>query len=81
MELLTDLTHHFHEAPLNRIHLQNLLAASEAGATIFPLVPAFYDGALTAEAMTAQFAARVLEHAGLPQPGVFQWQGQRPRQA
>ncbi len=69
------------ETPLNRIHLRNLLEASEAGATIFPLMPAFYDGALTAEAMTAQFAARLLEHVGLPQPSVFQWQGRRPRQA
>jgi 4-hydroxy-3-polyprenylbenzoate decarboxylase len=69
------------ETPLHRIHLRNLLAAEEAGATIFPLMPAFYDGALTAEAMTAQFAARVLEHVGLPQPDVFQWQGRRPRRA
>ncbi|HXE32261.1 MAG TPA: UbiX family flavin prenyltransferase [Terriglobales bacterium] len=63
------------ESPLNRVHLRNLLAADEAGATIFPVMPAFYDRALTAEAMTAQFAARLLEHLGLPQPDVFQWQG------
>lgn len=63
------------ESPLNRIHLRNLLAADEAGATIFPMMPAFYDRALSAEAMTAQFAARLLEHLGLPQPDVFQWQG------
>lgn len=64
------------EAPLNRVHLRNLLAAEEAGATIFPIMPAFYDRAVTPEAMLHQFCARLLEHAGLPQTGVFQWQGQ-----
>jgi 4-hydroxy-3-polyprenylbenzoate decarboxylase len=67
------------EAPLNRIHLRNLLEADAAGATIFPITPAFYDGALTPEAMTNQFAARVLDQFGLPQPHVFQWQGRHPR--
>ncbi|MGH9483192.1 MAG: UbiX family flavin prenyltransferase, partial [Terriglobales bacterium] len=64
------------EAPLNRVHLRNLLAADEAGATIFPVMPAFYDRALTADAMIQQFCSRLLEHLGLPQPGAFQWQGQ-----
>jgi 4-hydroxy-3-polyprenylbenzoate decarboxylase len=63
------------ETPLHRIHLRNLLAADEAGATIFPVMPAFYDQAQTADAMTQQFAARLLSHFGLPQADMFQWQG------
>jgi len=67
------------ETPFNRIHLRNLLAADEAGATICPLTPAFYDRALSPDAMLQQFAARLLDLLGLPQPSVFQWQGQIPR--
>jgi len=67
------------EAPLNRIHLRNFIAADEAGATIFPLTPAFYDRAQTPAAMVAQFAARLLEHFGLPQDSMFQWKGSLPR--
>jgi len=67
------------EAPFHRIHLRNLLAADEAGATVFPLTPAFYDRASSPDAILRQFASRLLEHLGLPQPNVFQWQGQIPR--
>ncbi|MGH9415604.1 MAG: UbiX family flavin prenyltransferase [Terriglobales bacterium] len=63
------------ETPLNLIHLRNLLAAAEAGATIFPLMPAFYDGAQTTTAMLEHFSARLLDHVGLPQPDAFQWTG------
>jgi flavin prenyltransferase len=33
------------EAPLNRIHLENLLRAHDAGAIVLPAMPAFYAGA------------------------------------
>ncbi|MGH9488146.1 MAG: UbiX family flavin prenyltransferase [Terriglobales bacterium] len=67
------------ESPLNLVHLRNLLAAHEAGATIYPLTPAFYDRAETIGAMLLQFAARLLEQAGLPQSTAFQWQGSERR--
>ncbi len=63
------------ETPLNLIHLRNLLAAAEAGATIFPLMPAFYDRALAPDAMMRQFAARILAHLNLPQDDAFVWRG------
>ena len=31
------------ETPFNRIHLRNMTLAAEAGATIFPCIPAFYN--------------------------------------
>jgi 4-hydroxy-3-polyprenylbenzoate decarboxylase len=30
------------DTPLNRIHLENMLRAHEAGAVIFPIIPSFY---------------------------------------
>ncbi len=63
------------ETPLNLIHLRNMMAAAEAGAIIFPLMPAFYDRALTAQAMMRQFVARILAHLNLPQDEAFVWPG------
>lgn len=63
------------ETPLHRIHLRNMLAADEAGATIFPIMPAFYDGAQDAQRMAQQFAGRLLDHLGLPQNETFRWNG------
>jgi len=37
-----DLIILFREAPLNNIHLENLLKLSQSGAVIFPAAPAFY---------------------------------------
>ncbi len=61
------------ETPLNLIHLRNMVAATEAGATVYPVMAAFYDGAATADAMATQFCRRVLGHCGLKQEGVFEW--------
>jgi 4-hydroxy-3-polyprenylbenzoate decarboxylase len=61
------------ETPLNRIHLRNMTLAAEAGATIYPLVPAFYNHPDTIEEMARQFVYRVLKHIGLPQPGAYVW--------
>jgi 4-hydroxy-3-polyprenylbenzoate decarboxylase len=61
------------ETPFNRIHLRNMTLAAEAGATIFPCIPAFYNHPEGAEEMARQFAFRVLAHVGLPQPGAYVW--------
>jgi 4-hydroxy-3-polyprenylbenzoate decarboxylase len=61
------------ETPFNRIHLRNMTLAAEAGATIFPCIPAFYNHPEGAEEMARQFAYRVLAHVGLPQPGAYVW--------
>lgn len=61
------------ETPFNRIHLRNMALAAEAGATIFPCIPAFYNRPVDSDEMARQFVARVLAHIGLPQPGAYIW--------
>ena len=43
--------------------------------TIFPLIPAFYNHPKSADEMAREFAARVLQHLGLRQPGAYRWKG------
>ena len=63
------------ETPLNKIHIRNLYRAADAGATVFPLIPAYYVRAATLDAMAREFAYRVLAHIGLPQPDAYRWKG------
>jgi flavin prenyltransferase len=63
------------ETPLNKIHIRNMYRAADAGATIFPLIPAFYYGPASLDEMAREFAYRVLAHLGLPQPNAFRWKG------
>jgi len=63
------------ETPLNKIHIRNMYRAADAGATIFPLIPAFYVLPKTFDDMAHQFACRVLAHIGLPQPDAYHWKG------
>jgi len=63
------------EAPLNRVHLRNMLLANDAGATIYPLIPTFYNQPDSLAEMARQYVSRVLEHIGLPQPGAYVWKG------
>lgn len=61
------------ETPFNRIHLRNMTLAAEAGATIFPCIPAFYNRPADSTEMARQFVSRVLAHLGLPQAGAYIW--------
>ena len=63
------------ETPLNKIHIRNLYRAADAGATIFPLIPTFYNRPATLDDMARQFGYRVLAHLGLPQPDAYRWKG------
>lgn len=64
------------ETPFNRIHLRNMTLAAEAGAVIFPVIPAFYNKPADSEEMARQFAYRVLAHIGLPQAGAYVWKAE-----
>ena len=63
------------ETPLNKIHIRNMYRAADAGATVFPLIPAFYFRPASLDAMAREFAYRVLAHIGLPQPDAYRWKG------
>jgi len=63
------------ETPLHKIHIRNMYRAADAGATIFPLIPAFYYGPTSLDEMAREFAYRVLAHLGLSQPHAFRWKG------
>jgi 4-hydroxy-3-polyprenylbenzoate decarboxylase len=61
------------ETPLNLIHLRNMAAATEAGATIFPVIPTFYNHPQSVTDIARNYVNRVLQHIGLPQPGAYKW--------
>lgn len=61
------------ETPFNKIHIRNMGLAADAGATIFPMIPAFYNKPVDSEEMAKQFVCRVLAHVGLPQKNAFVW--------
>jgi flavin prenyltransferase len=63
------------ETPLSKIHIRNMYRAADAGATIYPLIPTFYNHPNGFEEMARQFAYRVLDHIGLAQPGAYRWKG------
>jgi 4-hydroxy-3-polyprenylbenzoate decarboxylase len=55
------------ESPLNLIHLRNQVAAAEAGATILPASPAFYQQPKTFDDLADFIAARALNILGIEQ--------------
>lgn len=64
------------ETPLNRIHIRNMGFAADAGATIYPLIPTFYNKPASLDDMAREYCNRVLAHVGLPQPGAYRWKGE-----
>lgn len=64
------------ETPFNKIHLRNMSLAADAGAVIFPVIPAFYNRPMDAAEMAEQFVCRVLAHIGLPQADAYIWKGE-----
>ena len=63
------------ETPLSKIHIRNMYRAADAGATIYPVIPTFYNRPNGFEEMARQFAYRVLDHIGLAQVGAYRWKG------
>ena len=61
------------ETPLNKIHIRNMYRAADAGATVFPLIPAFYNRPASFDVAAREFAFRVLAHIGLSQPNAYRW--------
>lgn len=63
------------DTPFNRIHLENMLRAQQAGAVIMPVVPAFYFKPKSIDELVTQYVCRVLAHVGLPQEKMYRWSG------
>jgi flavin prenyltransferase len=63
------------DTPFNRVHLENMLRAQQAGAVIMPVVPAFYHYPKTIDDIVTQYVCRVLSQIGLPQEQMYRWTG------
>ncbi len=64
------------DTPFNRIHLENMLRAQQAGAVIMPAIPSFYHQPKTIDDLVQQFVCRVLAQIGLSQEQMYRWEGQ-----
>ncbi len=63
------------DTPFNRVHLENMLRAQQAGAVIMPAVPAFYHQPKTIDDLVTQYVCRVLAQIGLSQDKMYRWAG------
>jgi 4-hydroxy-3-polyprenylbenzoate decarboxylase len=67
------------ETPLSLIHIENMAAATRAGAIVLPAAPGFYGDPRTIEDLVDFVVARALAHLGLDAGGP-RW-GERPAPA
>ena len=63
------------EMPLSRIHLKNMLAADEAGATVMVASPPFYQHPKTIDDLVDMVVARGLDHLGVEHRLGSRWSG------
>lgn len=64
------------EAPYSLVHCRNMVAVTEAGATVIPASPSFYSGPTSLEAAVDTVVARILDHLGLTDHDRMpRWQG------
>ena len=61
------------EAPLNLVHLRNMLAVTEAGGVIVPAAPGFYQKPETFEDLGDFIAGRILNLFGIAQTLFTPW--------
>ncbi len=63
------------ETPLHRGHLRLMSLAAEAGAVIFPPVPAFYARPASVDEVVDNTVGRVLARLGIENTGYQEWKG------
>jgi 4-hydroxy-3-polyprenylbenzoate decarboxylase len=63
------------ETPLHQGHLRLMKDATEAGAIIFPMVPAFYAGLQTLDEIVTDLAGRILLRFGVENDAYSRWEG------
>jgi polyprenyl P-hydroxybenzoate/phenylacrylic acid decarboxylase-like protein len=61
------------ETPLSRVHLRNLLLASEAGAVILPPMVSYYNRPATIEDVSQQMVGRILDVFNISAPNFHRW--------
>jgi len=62
------------ETPLSRVHIDNMLRATDAGAIIMPPMPAFYTQPKTIDEIVDQSVYRIMEKLGVdPGGGLKRW--------
>lgn len=67
------------ETPLHLGHIRSMAAVTEAGAIVYPPVPAFYARPASLEEMVDHTLGRVLDLFGLDLGTVRRWTGERTR--
>ena len=63
------------EKPFNRIHLENMLKVTDAGAIVFPPFPSFYARPDSVEEMITRTVVRALSHITDVDFDLDEWQG------
>lgn len=63
------------ETPLSLIHLRNLTAVTEAGATVIPAAPGFYHQPTTVQELVDFVVQRVLDQMGVEANLAPRWKG------
>jgi 4-hydroxy-3-polyprenylbenzoate decarboxylase len=63
------------ETPFSLIHLRNLTAITEAGATVIPAAPGFYHGPTEVGQLVDFIVQRLLDHMKVEVRLVFRWSG------
>ena len=63
------------ETPLSAVHLQNMTTVTQAGAVIFPPVPAFYIKPSSIEDLVDHSVGRMLDLFDLDTAGLERWEG------
>jgi 4-hydroxy-3-polyprenylbenzoate decarboxylase len=63
------------EMPFNRVHLENMLCAHDAGATVMVASPAFYHHPKTIDDLVDMVVARVLDHLKVEHRLNVRWEG------
>jgi polyprenyl P-hydroxybenzoate/phenylacrylic acid decarboxylase-like protein len=61
------------ETPLSLVHLRNLGAVTEAGATVLPPMPAFYHHPQSIDDLVAQTVGKVLDQFGIEHRTFRRW--------